>query len=152
EAISTQAFADALTYLAARHGSDIKRWRWGREHVATLENKVFRHIPWLSTVSDLSIASSGDFYTLDRGGNFNSPPEHPFARLHGGGYRGIYDLANPDRSRFIITTGESGHIFSPHYGDMTPLWNDVKAITLAGTRQEMEAQGMAKVEFLPKGR
>ena len=26
----------------------------------------------------------------------------------------------------MIATGESGHIFSSHYGDLTPLWNDVQ--------------------------
>jgi len=34
----------------------------------------------------------------------------------------------------MIATGESGHIFSRHYGDLTPLWNDVKSITLAGRK------------------
>ena len=49
----------------------------------------------------------------------------PFARTHGAGFRGLYDLSDPEKSRFMITTGESGHIFSRHYGDFVPLWNDV---------------------------
>ncbi len=114
----------------------MKHWHWGREHVTILKHKVFSHVPFLNAMSNLSIASSGDFYTLDRGGSFDPSPEHPFVRTHGGGYRGIYDLADPAKSRFMIATGQSGHILSQHYGDLTPLWNDVKSFTITGTAQE----------------
>jgi penicillin amidase len=106
-------------------------------------------MPVLAGLSDLSVASSGDFYTLDRGGSFDPPDDQPFARQHGGGYRAIYDLANPDQSRFMITTGESGHIFSPHYGDLVHLWNDVKYITLSGTKEEMEGRNASLLELTP---
>ena len=72
----------------------------------------------LDRLSDLSIASSGGFYTLDRGGGFETPKDQPFARTHGAGFRGLYDLSDPEKSRFMITTGQSGHIVSPHYGDL----------------------------------
>jgi penicillin G amidase len=101
-------------------------------------------------LSDLSVASSGDFYALDRGGAFEPSPDHPFARNHAAGYRGIYDLGDPDKSRFMITTGESGHIFSAHYGDLVPLWNDVKAITLAGSEEDLKRQGASEFIFTPK--
>ncbi len=41
----------------------------------------------------------------------------------------------------MIATGESGHIFSRHYGDLVPLWNDVKSITLAGSEDELKNAG-----------
>jgi penicillin amidase len=127
----------------------MKKWRWGKEHRTLLQNKVFKHLPLLGHTSDLSVPSSGDFYTLDRGGSFDPPDNQPFARQHGGGYRAIYDLANPDRSRFMITTGESGHIFSPLYGNLVSMWNDGKAITLSGTSGEFAAQNLPLMEFTP---
>jgi penicillin amidase len=138
--VASRAFVEALAWIAARQGDNMKGWRWGKEHRALLQNKVFKHLPLLRSISDLSVASNGDFYTLDRGGSFDPPADTPFARQHGGGYRAIYDLANPDHSRFMITTGESGHIFSRHYGDLAPLWNKVKSITLSGTEAELAAQ------------
>ena len=60
----------------------------------------------------------------------------PFARTHAAGFRGLYDLADPDKSRFMITTGQSGHIFSPHYRDLIPLWIDVKSIPLTGSEED----------------
>ena len=106
-----------------------------------LQHQVFSHVPLLDRLSDLSVSSSGGFYTLDRGGGSEIVPDLPFARTHGGGFRGLYDLADPDKSRFMIATGESGHIFSRHYGDLTPLWNDVKSITLAGSEDELKKAG-----------
>ena len=106
-----------LALLVKRDGADMSQWRWGDEHVALLQHKVYSHMPLLDRLSDLSMPSSGGFYTLDRGGGFEAPTDQPFARTQAGGFRGLYDLADPDKSRFMITTGESGHIFSPHYRD-----------------------------------
>lgn len=149
ELMARQAFTDALDWLSKRRGNDMHHWRWGDEHTTLLHNKVFQHVPYLSGLSDLSIASSGDFYTLDRGGSFDPPADQPFARQHGGGYRAIYDLANPDRSRFMITTGESGHFLAPHYGDLVHLWNDVKSVTLSGSQQDLIDQNAALMVFTP---
>lgn len=140
-----KALDDALSMLRQRETVSMKEWRWGSEHLTLLGHKVYGHIPFLSKRSDLTVESSGDFYTLDRGGSFDHDPKHPFARTHGGGYRGLYDLGDPSKSRFMITTGESGHIFSPHYGDLVPFWNDVKSITLTGTEAELAVQGLPEL-------
>jgi penicillin amidase len=104
----------------------------------------------LDRISDLSMPSSGDFYTLDRGGGFEVPADQPFARTHGAGFRGIYDLSDPDNSRFVITTGESGHIFSPHYRDLAPLWIVGKSITLSGSEDDLKRAGAQELVFTPK--
>ena len=101
----------------------MSQWRWGAEHVSLLRHKVYSHVPLLDRVSDLSVPSSGGFYTLDRGGGWETPRTSRSPARQGAGYRGLYDLADPEKSRFMITTGESGHIFSPHYRDLVPLWN-----------------------------
>jgi len=144
-----RALDEGLALLVKRDGADMSQWRWGAEHIAILQNKVFSHVPLLDRISDLSVPSSGGFYTLDRGGGFEEPNGKPFARTHGAGYRGVYDLADPAKSRFIITTGESGHIFSRHYRDLVPLWNDVKSITLAGSEADLEKAGAQKLTFSP---
>ena len=132
------ALDDGLALLVKRDGPDMTRWRWGAEHKAVLRHQVYSHVPLLDRLSDLSLSSSGGFYTLDRGGGFEASSDLPFARTHGGGFRGLYDLANPDKSRFMIATGESGHIFSRHYGDLAPLWNDVESITLTGSEDQLK--------------
>ncbi len=145
-----RALDEGLAELVRRDGSDMSQWRWGHEHVALLQHKVYSHIPLLDRISDLSMPSSGGFYTLDRGGGFATPADQPYARTHGGGYRAIYDLADPDKSRFIIATGESGHIFSPHYRDLAPLWSEGKSITLAGDEAALKRAGAPELTFTPK--
>ena len=109
----TRAFDEGLQFLVKRDGADMSKWRWGAEHIALLKHKVFSHVPLLDRISDLSLPSNGGFYTLDRGGGFEVPADMPFARTHGGGFRGLYDLSELDKSRFMITTGKSGHILGP---------------------------------------
>ncbi|MDE2030452.1 MAG: penicillin acylase family protein, partial [Alphaproteobacteria bacterium] len=144
-----ESLDDAVAFMTKRQGADLPKWRWGRENVAMLTNKFYSHIPLFDKIADLSVESSGDFYTLDRGGGFKRVPGMPFARTHGGGFRGIYDLADPAKSRFMIATGESGHIFSKHYGDLVHLWNNVKSITLTGTPAQLKAEGAKELVLEP---
>jgi len=144
-----RALDSALALLTKRDGADMSRWRWGVEHRALLQHQVFSHVPLLDRLSDLSVSSSGGFYTLDRGGGADVSSDMPFARVQGGGFRGLYDLADPAKSRFMIATGESGHIFSRHYGDLVPLWNDVKSITLAGSEDQLKKAGAQELTLEP---
>jgi penicillin amidase len=145
-----RALDEGLALLVKRDGADMSRWKWGDEHVALLRHQVYSHIPLLDRLSDLSMPSSGGFYTLDRGGGFEVPADRPFARAQGAGFRGVYDLADPDKSRFIIATGESGHILSPHYRDLAPLWIEGKSITLAGGEDELRRAGAQEFVFTPR--
>lgn len=148
--IIQKSFNGAMLLLSARDGPDIAKWRWGHEHMTLLRNKFWSHVPLFRDWTKLDIASSGSFYTLDRGGSSSPDPAHPFAREHGGGYRGIYDLGNPDKSRFMIATGESGHIFSRHYRDLVPLWNDVKSFTLSGSHDDLIDRGATELLLTPQ--
>ncbi len=144
-----RALDDGLALLVKRDGADMSQWRWGAEHKALLRHQVYAHVPLFDRLSDLSLPSSGGFYTLDRGGGSDAPPDLPFARTIGGGFRGVYDLADPRKSRFMIATGESGHIFSSHYGDLVELWNDVKSIALAGSEDQLRKAGAEELTLAP---
>jgi penicillin G amidase len=144
-----RALDDGLALLVKRDGKDMGQWEWGAEHQALLRHQVYSHVPLFDRLTDLSLPSSGGFYTLDRGGGYEAAAEMPFARTHGGGFRGLYDLSDPAKSRFMIATGESGHIFSSHYGDLTPLWNDVRSITIAGSEDELRQAGGEELTLKP---
>ena len=144
-----RALDDGLALLVKRDGKDMSQWEWGAEHQALLRHQVYSHVPLFDRLTDLSLPSSGGFYTLDRGGGYEAAADMPFARTHGGGFRGLYDLSDPAKSRFMIATGESGHIFSSHYGDLTPLWNDVRSITIAGSEDELKQAGGEELTLKP---
>jgi penicillin G amidase len=84
-----------------------------------------RTIPLLGSFSTITIPSPGDDNTLDRGGT-----NALFESVHGAAYRGVYDLADLDRSLFMITPGQSGNPFSPHVRDFAIKWRDGATITL----------------------
>ena len=146
----SDALDRALARIIAKQGADSSKWSWGAEQTAVVTHKVFSHVPGLDVLSDLSFPSSGDSYSLDRGGGFDTPRDQPLARTQAGGYRGLFDLADPTRSRFVIATGQSGHIFSRHYRDLMPLWRAGRAITLSGGEDELKARGASLTTFTSK--
>ncbi len=62
---------------------------------------------------------------VDRGGT-----NAALQSVHGAAYRGVYDLADLDRSLFMITPGQSGNPFSGHARDFAMRWRDGATITL----------------------
>ena len=65
-----RALDDGLALLVKRDGKDMGQWEWGAEHQALLRHQVYAHVPLLDRLTDLSLPSSGGFYTLDRGGGY----------------------------------------------------------------------------------
>ena len=45
-----------------------------------------------------------------------------FGVTNGPSYRLTIDMGDIDGARIVITTGQSGNPFDPHYGDLIPLW------------------------------
>jgi len=113
------ALHEAVQPLATLYGQDPAAWRWGTAHVATFADAV---LPPLSA----RIAQPGDDTTIFRGGmrlgNFDA--------VHGPGYRGVYDLADLDRSLFITAPGQSGRLFNRHARDLLQRWRDGASVTI----------------------
>ena len=62
-----------------------------------------------------------------------------FEAVHGPSYRGVYDLANLDRSQFIAAPGQSGRPFSRHGHDLLQRWRDGATLTLGPDPAQTEA-------------
>ena len=120
------ALANAMRDLSARFGNDPAQWRWGDAHQAVFAHPLLRTLPILGPLSTLSIPSPGDDTTIDRGG----PAYKQFQSVHGPEYRGVYDLADLDRSLFIMAPGQSGNLLSRHSKDFLTRWRDGETITL----------------------
>ncbi len=121
-----KSLADAMHDIAARFGDDPAKWHWGDAHPAVFAHPVLRGLPILGALSTLSIPSPGDDTTIDRGG----PAYKQFQSIHGPEYRGVYDLADLDRSLFIMAPGQSGNLLSRHSRDFLTRWRDGTTITL----------------------
>lgn len=144
------ALQQTLAELTKRYGSDLRQWRWGSEHFAPMENKVLDHLPGFTTILGLKHASDGGFYTVNRGGNFAAGgKQHPLIKTHGGGYRALYDLDDPARSRFMIATGQSGHPLAHDYANLLPLWRTNQSVTLSGSAADFAARNNGHLTLVP---
>jgi len=123
------ALAEATRDLTGRFGNDPARWRWGDAHPAVFAHPVLRALPVLGPLTTLSIPSPGDDTTIDRGGIAYGQ----FQSVHGAAYRAVYDLADLDRSLFIVAPGQSGNPLSRHARDFLARWRDGATITLGPT-------------------
>jgi penicillin amidase len=119
--IARMALDDALVELSTRFGPNVESWRWGEAHQATHDHSVLGRLPVLNWFVNIRQPTSGGDNTLLRGRTAGTEPE-PYLNVHGAGYRGVYDFADPDSSVFILSTGQSGHPLSRHYDDLSELW------------------------------
>lgn len=119
--IARLALDDALIWISERYGSALESLRWGDAHQATHDHPVLGEVPILRYFVNIRQSTSGGDNTLLRGLTRGAGAE-PFQNVHGAGYRGVYDFADPDSSVFIAATGQSGHFLSRHYDDLAQLW------------------------------
>ncbi|VAW01973.1 Penicillin amidase family protein [hydrothermal vent metagenome] len=119
--IARLALDDALIWIDERYGPALESLRWGDAHQATQDHPVLGKVPVLRYFVNIRQSTSGGDNTLQRGLTRGTGPD-PFQNVHGAGYRGVYDFADPDSSVFITATGQSGHFLSRYYDDMAQLW------------------------------
>ncbi|MHA6324187.1 penicillin acylase family protein [Roseivivax sp. CAU 1753] len=119
--IARLALDDALVWIEETYNTTLASLRWGDAHEATHDHQVLGEVPVLSAFVNIRQSTSGGDFTLQRGLTQGRGP-NPFLNVHGAGYRGVYDFADPDSSVFITATGQSGHFLSRHYDDLGQLW------------------------------
>ena len=115
------ALDDALLWINETWGDNLESLRWGDAHQATHDHAVLGDVPVLRYFMNIRQSTSGGDNSLLRGRTKGTDP-NPFHNVHGAGYRGVYDFADPDSSVFVTSTGQSGHFLSRHYDDMAQLW------------------------------
>jgi len=93
--------------------------------------------------------TGGGDNTLLRGRTSGRDPT-PFLNVHGAGYRGVYDFADPDSSVFIISTGQSGHPLSRHYDDLGQLWRRGEYIPMSLDPALARAAAVGVTTLLPE--
>ena len=74
----------------------------------------------------------------------------PFAQNHGAGYRAIYDLGRPERSVFVISTGQSGNPLSSHYEDYAEPWRDGRYLPMLTDRTAVEEDALGTLVLTPR--
>lgn len=139
----------ALSDLRKRYDAEPADLRWGAAHYADFRHPVFNYVPVVKRIANLSIPTNGGRFTINKASPRIGDAKAPFAQRAGPGYRAIYDLANLDRSRFVIATGQSGNPLSRHYGDFVERWRDIRYVRIAGTRAELRRKASGVLALVP---
>ncbi|MDK3016281.1 penicillin acylase family protein [Pseudodonghicola flavimaris] len=144
------ALDDALVWIGEKYGTSLESLRWGDAHQATHDHPVLGEVPVLRFFVNIRQSTSGGDNTLERGLTSGEDPD-PFLNVHGAGYRGVYDLADPDSSVFIISTGQSGHFLSRHYDDLAQLWRRGEYIPMSLDVNLARAAAVGVTHLIPQG-
>ncbi|HVL58878.1 MAG TPA: penicillin acylase family protein [Burkholderiaceae bacterium] len=139
----------ALAELSRRHGDAIHRWRWGHAHPALSEHRPFGRNRMLAPLFDVRLPAPGDQFTVNAASHEPWRAERPFAARHGPAYRAIYDLADPQASVFIQSTGQSGHRLSPRYSDLARRWVAVEYLPMRTDRRWIERDARHELRLRP---
>ena len=148
DTIAEISLYDAISELRETYKIDMTSLRWGDAHIAMHDHLTLGHIPLLNLLINLRQSVSGGDYTMQRGlssGNDNNP----FENVHAAVYRGVYDFSDPDSSLYIISTGQSGHLFSRHYDDLGQLWRRGEYITMSLDPELAKAASNGTTKIIP---
>jgi penicillin amidase len=140
----------ALVDLEQRYGADRGEWTWGAAHLTSGSHAPFTNVPVLKSFFDVQVESPGGPFTLDRGVTRLRDAKTPYISVSGSSFRGIYDLADLDKSTYIITTGQSGNPFSKHYRDFAVPWSDVESISIPADPATYEAAIVGSWQLVPQ--
>ena len=147
--IARQALDRALLDLTERFGPDVESWRWGDLHEAVHVHPGLGDLPALGWIMNIRQTISGGDFTVAQSGLLGDGGD-PFRANGGAGFRGVYDLADPDSSVFIVSTGQSGHPLSRHYDDLSGLWRRGEYIGMSLDPQLARAAAAGVTHLTPK--
>ncbi|SDX83414.1 penicillin amidase [Albimonas donghaensis] len=148
--IAQLALDDALGALSERYGSAPRGWRWGEAHEARHDHEVLGRFGLLGLIANIRHETSGGDFTLRRSQSQGGRNE-PHAARFGAGLRMVVDFADPDSSRVVISTGQSGHPFSRHYDDLNEVWRRGDTIRMSLDFQDAEAGALGLTRLSPPG-
>ena len=110
----------AVAGLEAQYGTGWDSVPWGQVHQAVFAHPLLGQIPGLAWLTTFRVAQAGDDSTVFRG-SMRAPG---WESVHGPGYRGVYDLAELDRSLFVVAPGQSGNPLRHTAASLLRRWRD----------------------------
>jgi len=139
--VALEALRAALDGLESRFGRDPERWRWGRVHGVDFSHPFGSANAVFGRIFNRTREAGGASETVTQVGYL---PTSPFRGTWGPVYRMLADLGEPRRSRWQLTTGQSGQPGSPHYDDMLDGWLEGRTNPVYMDEVEVRAAGGAK--------
>jgi penicillin amidase len=131
EDLVLESLSGALDDLGDRFGTDPSGWRWGRVHEMKFPHPLGDANPLFDRLLNRRLRTGGAQETVSQ---IAYDPNDPYNAVWAPSWRMVADPTDPDRSRWQLFTGQSGHPGSPHYDDLQADW-------LEGRTQQMGGEG-----------
>ncbi len=144
-----RALEESVQDLVRRYGADQSKWRWGEAHAAVSEHRPFSKVGALARLFEVRVPTPGDTSTVNVGRHNPWEQAEPFANRWAASLRAIYDLSDLQKSVFVHSTGQSGHVLSPHYRDMAERWARVEYLPMVTDRAMVEREAYATLVVKP---
>ncbi len=122
--ILKRALVEARLDLARQLGKVPATWRWGRLHQLDLKHQVMSDDSIPEVIRDVfergGIELGGGNSIVNANAWDASGPGYDVTS--GPSMRMVVDLSDLDKSRWVNSTGQSGHAYNPHYSDQIDRW------------------------------
>jgi len=141
------ALTEAVGYLRGELGDDVAAWRWGALH------RCAPHHP-LSAL-DPAGAARLDPPPVELGGEWDTvwstahPAGYGFGVTTASVARYVYDLADWERSAWVVPLGASGDPASPHFADQQRAWSTGALIPMRYSWDAIEPAAASTTTLLP---
>jgi penicillin amidase len=130
------SFYEALAAIEKFTSSDdMADWQWGKLHFVEYTPQPFGGVKLLDKLLMIKRGVGGATNTVNVSNSVASP-SGGYRQTFGSVFRLVSDLGDEQAGGFMMSTGQSGHIFSPHYADMNDTFDSV---TLRGFATDSSA-------------
>lgn len=146
--ILVAAYGDAVQALLKAHGDHLADWAWGKVHTMEFKHPL-GYLPGLNRVFNIGPFPATGSQQVVNNMLYNGSDGH-YSVIAGPSTRRVVDFAQPDKSYSILPTGNSGHLFSPHYDDQAPLFMAGKFRELRYTREQVDANTLHTMTLGPQ--
>ncbi len=149
-ALLPRALTAALDELERDYGKDVGKWRWGEAHAARSEHRTFGKVALLQQAFNIEVESPGDNFSINVGRNQPRDAAAPFVNRHAASLRALYDLGDMEKTRIMISTGQSGNVLSPLYRNLAQPWAQGQYIPLQTVRETVGRNALGTLRLLPR--
>ncbi len=155
--IIRKSLSDALTFLENKFGKDLSYWQWGRLHKVTFKHPFSGNLKLIDkfiNIGPFEIGGDGttilntEFPFAKSVEEFSAFKHEEFENVLGPSMRFIYDFAEPDEINLILTTGQSGNVFSQHYSNMSEYWLKGKMIKVKTDEESIKTPDKKLLKFV----
>jgi penicillin G amidase len=146
-AVVRQGLTRAAQRLEDTLGPDPQRWLWRDTSQVEHPHQLFSGLPILGKLfSSTSAYPGGPDTLMIKYVGVRDAPRFTQA-FFSSSFQAVYDLADLEQSRFMLSTGQSGHFRSTYYDNFLQRFASGERFTLPTDRQDLQLVG--RIALLP---